>query len=66
MTEQDKVKAAINSFYKGAGLEITFSGEANPKVAEIFGEMVKKKQKIALKPLIGFLNLLVEKLQFHG
>ncbi|PHI35669.1 hypothetical protein CBQ28_18050 [Pseudoalteromonas sp. GCY] len=42
MTEQDKVKAAINSFYKGAGLEIAFSGEANPKVAEIFGEMVKK------------------------
>ncbi|KZN48196.1 hypothetical protein [Pseudoalteromonas luteoviolacea] len=42
MAEQDKVKAAINSFYKGAGLDLTFKGEANPKVAEFFGEMVQK------------------------
>jgi len=45
MNEQIAVKNAINAFYKGAGLNIKFVGDTNPKVAEIFGKMVLETQK---------------------
>lgn len=44
MNERDSVKKAINAFYKGAGVNVTFNGEVNKKVAEVFGEMILKTQ----------------------
>ncbi|QBG36896.1 hypothetical protein [Litorilituus sediminis] len=45
MNEQLAVKEAINAFYKGAGLNIKFTGDANQKVAEVFGKMILETQK---------------------
>lgn len=44
MDDKIKVKNAINSFYKGAGLNIKFTGSINPKVAETFGKMIIETQ----------------------
>ncbi|TMN41087.1 hypothetical protein [Pseudoalteromonas sp. S2755] len=45
MNEEKSVKDAINAFYKGAGVDLKFSGEVNPKVAEIFGKMIEETQQ---------------------
>lgn len=45
MTDHTSVKNAINAFYKGAGLNLTFKGDVNARVAEIFGEMIFATQK---------------------
>ncbi len=45
MNNEKKVKNAINAFYKGAGLDLTFKGNVNNQVAEIFGVMVKEIQR---------------------
>ncbi len=45
MNEENSVKDAINAFYKGAGIDLKFTGEVNAKVAEIFGKMVVETQK---------------------
>ncbi|QBG36894.1 hypothetical protein [Litorilituus sediminis] len=45
MKEQAAVKNAINAFYKGAGLNLQFSGTVTPRVAEVFGKMVFETQK---------------------
>lgn len=45
MNDENLVKDAINAFYKGAGIDLKFTGEVNAKVAEIFGKMVLETQK---------------------
>ena len=45
MNEHNRVKEAINAFYKGAGLNIKFTGQVNERVAEIFGKMVFATQQ---------------------
>ncbi len=40
MTDHTAVKNAINAFYKAAGLNLTFEGDVNARVAETFGEMI--------------------------
>ncbi|ASD69732.1 hypothetical protein [Pseudoalteromonas piscicida] len=45
MNEEKSVKDAINAFYKGAGVDLTSSGEVNAKVAEIFGKMVEETRQ---------------------
>lgn len=38
--EEEVVVETINALYKGAGVELTFRGQVNEKVAQIFGEML--------------------------
>jgi hypothetical protein len=45
MTDHTAVKNAINAFYKAAGLNLTFEGDVNARVAETFGEMIFATQK---------------------
>ncbi|WP_063881416.1 hypothetical protein, partial [Pseudoalteromonas luteoviolacea] len=45
MTDDTSVKNAINAFYKGAGLNLTFKGDVNDRVAKVFGEMIFATQK---------------------
>ena len=40
--EKEIVVDTINAFYKGAGVELTFRGQVNEKVAQLFGEMLEE------------------------
>ena len=40
MNEHEKVRAAINSLYKSAGITTEFTGPVNEQVAEVFGQML--------------------------
>lgn len=40
--EKEIVADTINAFYRGAGVELTFRGTVNEKVAEIFGQMLEE------------------------
>ncbi|PAY01091.1 hypothetical protein CKO50_11800 [Pseudoalteromonas sp. HM-SA03] len=45
MNEEKSVKDAINAFYNGADVDLKFSGEINPRVAEIFGKMIEETRQ---------------------
>ncbi|REL26256.1 hypothetical protein DXX93_06430 [Thalassotalea euphylliae] len=45
MNDHIAVKNAINAFYSGAGLNLTFKGSVNEKVAQVFGEMIIATQQ---------------------
>lgn len=39
--DKDIVQDSINTFFKGAGIDKTFNGPVNEKVAEVFGSLPK-------------------------
>ena len=40
MKDKETIREAINALYKGAGIQATFNGEVNEKVAQVFGELL--------------------------
>jgi len=43
--DKEVVRKAINAFYKGAGVNKTFDGKINEKVAVVFGKMLKETKR---------------------
>ncbi len=43
--EKEIVKDAVNAFYSGAGIERTFRGPVNERVAEVFGKMLEETRR---------------------
>ncbi|WP_283708964.1 hypothetical protein [Pseudoalteromonas prydzensis] len=42
---EEKVREAISTFYKAAGVNKKYDGQVNENVANIFGEMLKETKK---------------------
>jgi len=40
LKDKETIREAINALYKGAGIQATFKGEVNEKVAQVFGELL--------------------------
>lgn len=43
--DKDIVRYSINTFFKGAGIDKTFNGPVNEKVAEVFGKMLTESTR---------------------
>lgn len=43
--EKERVREAIDAFYKGAGVDKKFTGDINEHVAYVFGKMLQETRK---------------------